>query len=133
MGMVLQQPAIAIQTVLSDTDSPIGLSILNFIMFLGGTVFVTVSQTLLEKQLNVKLSEVVPDIDIKTLTSAGATSLKTLVPADKIDLALNAYSDSMKAIWYLGLAMASAAFIASFGLEWKTVKKVKKETDEDSI
>jgi hypothetical protein len=128
MGLTLQQPAIAIQTVLSESDSPIGLSILNFVMFLGGTVFVTVSQTLLEGQLESKIAKYVPGIDVNTLANSGATNLWNVVPSDKVDLVLSAYNDSMRSIWYLGLGMACFALVTSFGFEWKNVKANKRTT-----
>lgn len=98
------------------------MAILNFIIFLGGSVFVTVSQTLLEDQLNQKLTGIVPDLNAASLTSSSATSLRDLVAPDKLQLALTAYNDSMKSIWYLGLALACVAFVASFGLGWRSVK-----------
>ncbi|KAG5659562.1 hypothetical protein KAF25_002121 [Fusarium avenaceum] len=127
MGLALQQPAIAIQTVLSDSDSAVGLSILNFVNFFGGTIFITVSQSLFQGQLQTKITKYVPDIDIQQLTNSGAAGVKSLVPADKMELVLGAYNDSMKAIWYLGLGLACAALLASFGFEWKTIKTDKKE------
>jgi hypothetical protein len=130
MGLALQQPAIAIQTVLSDSDSAVGLSVLNFVNFFGGTVFITVSQSLLQGQLQTKITKFVPDIDIHQLTNSGATGLKSLVPADKMAVVLGAYNDSMKAIWYLALGMACAAFLLSFGFEWKTVQTDKKKPSE---
>ncbi|WZH47041.1 major facilitator superfamily domain-containing protein [Fusarium acuminatum] len=132
MGLALQQPAIAIQTVLSDSDSAVGLSILNFVNFFGGTIFITVSQSLFQGQLQDKITKYVPDIDIHQLTNSGATGVKSLVPADKMELVLGAYNDSMKAIWYLGLGMACAAFLVSFGFEWRTVKTDKKKPSEES-
>ncbi|EXM15770.1 Tetracycline resistance protein TetA/multidrug resistance protein MdtG [Fusarium oxysporum f. sp. vasinfectum] len=125
MGLTLQQPAIAIQTVLPESDSPIGLSILNFLIFLGGTVFVTVSQTLLEGQLESRIAKYIPGVDINTLANSGATNLWNLVPSDKVDLVLKAYNDSMRSIWYLGLGMGCFALITSFGFEWKNVKAKK--------
>lgn len=122
LGLCLQQPAIAVQTVLSDDDIPIAMSILNFVLSLGGSVFITVSQTLLEQKLGQKLPAIVPGIDITRLASSGATSLRDSVSPDKLDLVLEAYNDSMKSIWYLGLALAGAAFLASLGLEWRSVK-----------
>ncbi|KAF4338224.1 HC-toxin efflux carrier TOXA [Fusarium beomiforme] len=128
MGWVLQQPAIAIQTVLSESDSPIGLSILNFLIFLGGTIFVTVSQTLLEGQLENRIAKYVPGVDINELANSGATNLWKLVPSDKVAVVLNAYNDSMRSIWYLGLGMGCFALITAFGFEWKNVKGNQKTT-----
>jgi len=128
MGLTLQQPAIAIQTVLSESDATIGLSILSFVGFLGGTVFITVAQTLLQGQLENKITKYVPDIDPSQLSNSGAASIRKLVSGDKVDLVLKAYNDSMRSIWYLGLAMGAAAFIVSFGLEWKNVKAAKNKS-----
>ncbi|CAJ0546591.1 Ff.00g012180.m01.CDS01 [Fusarium sp. VM40] len=137
MGLALQQPAIAIQTFLSDSDSAVGLSILNFVNFFGGTIFITVSQSLFQGQLQTKITKYVPDIDIHQLTNSGAAGVKSLVPADKMELVLGAYNDSMKAIWYLGLGLACAALLASFGFEWKTIKtdkkKLSKQPSEDCV
>ena len=134
MGLCLQQPAIAVQAALADNDGDlaVGMSILNFTIFLGGTIFVTVSQTLLEGQLSQKLGKVVPNLNFANLTGSGATSLRKLVPADKLALALKAYNDSMRSIWYLGLALACSAFIFSFGLQWKSVKAKKDAKDAEA-
>ncbi|CAG7554636.1 unnamed protein product [Fusarium equiseti] len=132
MGLTLQQPAIAIQTVLSESDATIGLSILSFIGFLGGTVFITVAQTLLQGQLESKITRYVPDIDPSQLSNSGAASIRKLVSGEKMDLVLKAYNDSMRSIWYLGLAMGAAAFIVSFGLEWKNVKAAKKKSSTEA-
>ncbi|KAM0269014.1 hypothetical protein ACHAPA_004621 [Fusarium lateritium] len=137
MGLALQQPAISIQTVLSDSDTTVGLSILNFVNFFGGTVFITVAQSLFQGQLQTKVTKYVPGIDIHQLTNSGATGLKSLVPADKMEVVLGAYNDSMKAIWYLGLGMACGALLFSFGFEWKTIqtdkKKLSEQPSEDSV
>ncbi|KAF4469583.1 HC-toxin efflux carrier TOXA [Fusarium albosuccineum] len=130
LGLTLQQPAIAIQTVLPESDNPIGLSILNFCNFLGGTIFVTVSQALLEGQLEKKIARYVPGVDIKRLTNSGATNLTTLVPSDKIDMFLNAYNNAMRSIWYLGLGITCVALATSFGVEWKNVKAKKNKTSK---
>ncbi|KAH7245152.1 major facilitator superfamily domain-containing protein [Fusarium tricinctum] len=127
MGLALQQSAIAIQTVLSDSDSAVGLSILNFVNFFGGTIFITVSQSLFQGQLQTKITTYVPDIDIQQLTNSGAAGVKSLVPADKMEVVLGAYNDSMKAIWYLALGLACAALLVSFGFEWRTIKTDKKK------
>ena len=41
----------------------------------------------------------------------------------KLDFVLQVYNDSMRSIWYLGLALACLVFVTSFGFEWKSVKK----------
>ncbi len=130
--MCLQQPAIAIQAVLKEDEISIGTSALNFAVFLGGSILVTVSQTLFEHQLVKRLLEIEPALDPARLTGSGATNLRDLVPPALQNEALRAYNDSMRAIWYLALAVAAVAFCASFGLEWKSVKPKPAESTLDA-
>lgn len=126
LGLVLQQPNIAAQTVLPNSEVSIGLSLLNFLSFLGGTIFVTVSQTLLENRLIEGLKEVIPSLSSSTLADGGATSLRSMVSEDKLPIVLDTYNDSIRSIWYLALSLSCLIFLASFGMEWKSVKKEKK-------
>lgn len=113
--------------MLADSDVTIGLSLLNFISFLGGTTFVTVSQTLLENKLVDGLSGIIPDLDPSTLADGGATSLRSMVSEDKLPAVLDVYNESIRSIWYLGLALSCLIFVASLGMPWMSVKKDKKE------
>jgi hypothetical protein len=128
LGSLLQQPNIAAQTVLPASDVSIGFSLLNFTTFLGGTALVTVSQTLLQNQLSQGLVGLIPNFDPRTVTNAGAAALRDMVSADKLQAVLTVYNDSMRAIWYLTLGLSCLIFLASLGLEWKSVKK---ETEEN--
>lgn len=125
MGLSIQQPNIAVQAVLPEADIAIGTSIVNFFVFLGGTVFVTASQALLESQLARRLRQIAPNLHEDELAGSGATSLADLVPAARLDDARRAYSDSMRSIWYLALALSAMTLVAAFGLEWKSVKEKK--------
>lgn len=126
LGFTLQQPNIAAQTVLSDEDVSVGFSVLNFFSFLSGTVFVTVSQNLLDNSLTSGLGDVVSNFDPATLTGSGATSLRSEVSAQELPEALDIYNDSMRKIWYLTLGLACIILVSSFGMEWKSIKKAKK-------
>ncbi|KAJ3499582.1 hypothetical protein NLG97_g212 [Lecanicillium saksenae] len=126
------QPVIAIQTVLKEEEMPIGTSTLNFAVFLGGSILVTVAQTIFEQQLTRKLLSIEPNLDPSSLSSGSATSLKDLVPAAHQHEALAAYNDSMRAIWYLGLAVSAVAFLGSFGLGWRSVKNDGVAEGEDA-
>lgn len=133
MGLALQQPVIAAQTVLSEKDSTVGLSILSFLGFLSGTVFITVAQTLLQGQLDKKITQYLPNIDSEQLSNSGAASIRKYVTDDNMSLVLDAYNDSMRSIWYLALAMGAASLVIGFAFEWKNVKgdKNKQEAKEE--
>lgn len=39
----------------------------------------------------------------------------------------------MRVIWYIALATAVVALLASFGLEWKSVKEKRDEESEEAV
>lgn len=130
-GMCLQAPNIAAQTVLSKSDAPVGITLVAFIQFLGGTIFVTVSQVLLESRLIKGLDGKVA-LDASAISSGGATSLRSEVPAAELPFVLQVYNDSLTDVWYLALALACLIFLSSWGFEWRSVKTDKQADGEDA-
>lgn len=133
LGMALQQPNVAAQTVMSDEDVAIALSLLNFVNSLGGTIFITTSQTLLESKLVKGLSPIIPNLDASILANGGATTIRSLVTEDQLPIVLDVYNNSMRSIWYLALGMSCLSFLASLGMEWKSVKDKKDETGGEKV
>lgn len=131
--MALQQPNVAAQTVMSDEDVAIALSLLNFVNSLGGTIFITTSQTLLESKLVKGLSPIIPNLDASILANGGATTIRSLVTEDQLPIVLDVYNNSMRSIWYLALGMSCLSFLASLGMEWKSVKDKKDETGGEKV
>ncbi|KAL9109898.1 MAG: hypothetical protein Q9227_005421 [Pyrenula ochraceoflavens] len=131
LGLTLQQPNIAAQTVLPDSDASIGFSVLAFISFAGGTVFVAVSQILLENKLIQGLKGVIPNLDSSTLADGGATTLRNMVSKDKLPIVLDVYNDSIRSIWDVALGLACLIFLASLGMEWKSVKEKKNKAESE--
>lgn len=132
-GLCLQAPNIAAQTVLSQRDAAIGITVLQFVNFLGGSIFVTVAQTLLTNKLVTNLSSAIPGFDTSVIASGGAASVRDTVSADQLPIVLEVYNDSMKSIWYLALGLSTLIFVASWGLEWKSVKKGTKKDASSTL
>lgn len=114
---------------MSDDDVPVALSLLNFINFFGGTITVSLSQTLLQSKLINGLGQVIPDLDASTLVNAGAGALRGKVSEDKLPLVIQVYNDSMRSIWYLILGLACLSMVGSLLMEWKSVKAKKAGAD----
>lgn len=115
-----------------------GIAILSLFNFLGASIFVAVGQALLQNKLVKKLEPILPNLDPSTLANAGATTFRTTVPKDQRPAVLDAYNDSIRSIWYLGVGLACLVFLASWGMEWKSVKKQKtninqQEKDEEDV
>lgn len=123
MGLTLVQPNNAVQTVLSREDIPVGITIITFAQFFGGAIFVTVCQAVLSSTLRVQLRNKIPGLDIAKLSQTGATDLSQLVSIDELPVLLTVYNEALVNVFYCALAMSCAAFIASFFLEWKTMRK----------
>ena len=117
---------------MSQNDMSIALSLLNFVNFLGSTIFITVSQTLLETKLVEKLGSIIPNLDASTLANGGATSLRNMVSADMLPVVLDIYNESMRSIWYLALGLSCLGLLASLAMPWKSVKAKKDKDGENA-
>lgn len=94
---------------------------------MGGTIFVTLSQTLLQTKLTSGLAKALPGFDTKSLSNGAATAIRN-VPSDQLPIVLKVYNDSTRSIWYLAIGLAGLAFLASIGMEWKSLKAENKKT-----
>ncbi|KAJ5123313.1 hypothetical protein N7448_009410 [Penicillium atrosanguineum] len=117
----------AAQTVPFQQDAPVGFSILTFLQVLGGTIFVTVSKTLLETRLMESLDGKAR-LNSSANAHGGVKSLRNQVSKDQLEFVLRVYDDSLSSIFYLNLTLSCMIFVASFGFEWKSVKKNEKKT-----
>lgn len=125
LGCVLQVPNIAVQTVLPKDQVAIGISLLAFVQFLGGSIFVTVCQNLLQNKLVEGLLDKIPNFDPAAVSGQGATDFRNLVSADELPLVLDVYNGSLKSIWYVGLGLSCLILLGSLGFEFRSVKKQK--------
>jgi hypothetical protein len=122
MGMSLAQCNNAAQTVLSPADLPIGITIINFGNFVGGTIFVSICQSILSSTLQSQLAQKIPDLDVSSVLHAGATDLMKLIPPEQLPFLHAAYNKGIVNVWYCTLGVSAFAFLGSWFVEWKSVK-----------
>jgi hypothetical protein len=122
MGMSLSQCNNAAQTVLSRKDIAIGITIINFGNFVGGTIFVSICQGILSSTLQSKLGQQIPGLDVSSISSSGATDLSKLVPPSQLQVLQAAYNKGINNVFYCALGVAGFVFVASWFVEWKSVK-----------
>ncbi|CUS13800.1 unnamed protein product [Tuber aestivum] len=127
IGLCMQQPMIAAQTVLKIEDVPTGTAVIVFFQTLGGALFISVGQNVFSNKLVAGLSESLPNIDPVAILNTGATSLKSTFPADMQPAILKAYNHALIECFYPAVAMSVVGVIASFGVEWASVKGKKVE------
>ena len=124
LGLGQQQASVAAQTVLARKDVPTGASLMMFCQTLGGAVFISVGNNLLDTKLQTGLAGI-PGIDSGAVVNTGATDLRTMVPAGVLPQILKVYNTALQETFYLITAVACATIVGSLAMEWKSVKKEK--------
>ena len=130
VGFGMQQALIAAQTVLHINDVPIGTSVINFSLTLGGALFISVGQNIFTNRLLTNLQNTVPNTPPELVLKTGATSLQAAL--EKIDPSsvggvLSAYNDAITQTFYVSVAMSCLSIFGALGMEWRSVKGKKKE------
>jgi MFS family permease len=129
MGMCFQAPNLAAQTVLSRKDASIGVSLMFFGQLLGGAIFTSVGQNVLNNKLLQRLAHV-PGFNASTITNSGATSLTQLSPRLR-SVILPAYNDALSYVFTVGLAIGCCSIIGALTMEWISVKNKKPAADAE--
>lgn len=123
MGLTFQAPNLAAQTVLPNHDVPIGTSLMFFSQLLGGSIFISVGQNVLNNELVKHLSGVA-GFDPASILDAGATTLTHLAEPLKTTV-LVAYNESLRTVFQVGLVMTCLTILGGATLEWRSVKSKK--------
>ncbi|KAF5604682.1 major facilitator superfamily transporter [Fusarium pseudocircinatum] len=129
LGLGMQTSGLAVQATLSKDDIPIGISITFFAQQLGGAIFVSVGQTVLNGLLAKHLSDI-PNLTPKKIVDAGATELNKIVPAEYMPLVKDAYNIAITRIFFVSLALTLAQLICALGVEWKSIKPKAESSPE---
>ncbi|KAJ7617128.1 major facilitator superfamily domain-containing protein [Roridomyces roridus] len=130
VGLGLQQPIMAAQTVLSLADVPTGTSVVMFMQTLGGSLFISVGQNVFTNKLVAGLKRDVPGVDPAIVLNTGATSLQGVVAAVDVSLlpaVLEVYNLALVNAFYVSVAMGALSIFGSLAMEWKSVKGRKVE------
>jgi hypothetical protein len=122
IGLGMQQPLIAVQTILDISDVPIGTSVIIFVQTLGGALFVSIGQNVFTNKLVEGLVTYASNIDPSIILSTGATSIQSNVANDVLPGVILAYNNALTQSLLVGAAMAATTIIGSLSIEWKSVK-----------
>ena len=126
----METPNIAVQTVVGLRDIPVASAITLFFNQAGGTTFLAVGQAVLLNNLLPQMQALNPNLTISDLLRAGAIELKQLVTNADVSEVLLAYARSLNAAFHVAVAMAVAAVLMAFGVEWKSVKRRESKNGE---
>lgn len=132
-GLASQAPNLAAQTVLSKQDIATGTSLMFFSQLLGGAIFVSVGQNVLNNELLKRFASVL-GFRPESIQTGGAISLTNL-PKSVRRTSLVAYNESLRQVFRVGLVLACVSILGALAMEWRTVKKdlVKQKDPEDDF
>lgn len=111
------------------------MSVLVFTQNLGGAIFVAFAQAIFTNSLRQTIPKAVPSVSPDAIIAAGPNNMRKLVPADRLENLLGAYSTSIDHVLFLGLGIAVAALLISSMMGWKDIRKkdgMNESTDRQS-
>lgn len=127
VGIGFEGGIIVAQKAVPPPSISIAISVVSFAMTLGGTIFLSISQAVFNHGMLRGVAELAPQVDGQLLLKNGATEIKTLLASMEqeqfIRPVLRAYAEGTRAVFWLVMACAIAAFGAACGLRWRSLKK----------
>ena len=131
VGACFQIPMTAVQTVLAQEDIPIGSASIFFFQNLGGSLFISVAQSVFENGLVQYIQVHAPDIAPPIILDAGATQIRNVLmqigKSGELKTVVAAYMSGLRDAYRVTLALTLGAFVSSLFLEWKSVKHARDE------
>ncbi|OJJ48314.1 hypothetical protein ASPZODRAFT_130293 [Penicilliopsis zonata CBS 506.65] len=126
-GSVMQMPLTAVQSFLPANQVAIATSSIFFTQYFGGTVFLSVAETIMDNSLPSALHKYAPNANVEAIVAAGATAFRTVT--DKADLpgVLLAFNLAITRTFYLAAAGGCIAFVSSFGMGWQKIENSPKK------
>lgn len=130
IGMGMQQPMIAVQTVLAIDDVPIATSLVVFMQTLGAAVFVAAAQAVFGNTLITNLEKQLPpgsSLNPENILGAGATHIYSTVPPPLQRPVMQAFNDAITRVYIVSICASSLTLFGSLAMEWRSVKKRQKD------
>ncbi|PQE13819.1 putative DHA14-like major facilitator ABC transporter protein [Rutstroemia sp. NJR-2017a BBW] len=120
-GFGWQQPILIAQTMLPAAEVPTGTSLTTVCKLLGGTIFVSVAESLYSSKMRDLFIERLPQLDPGLLASEGSVELREKVGKVLLPTLISCYNDALKQVWWLLLGLSAASLIGALGIEWRSV------------
>lgn len=123
VGLGIQGPQIALQTVLSIDDVSSGGAVLNFGSGMGSALWICASATLFQGRLYDEIHASSPGTNVTVVTEAGLSRLRELIGPEKLGSVLAGYENAVIQTLYIPLGLALLTAVGSLATERKSIKK----------
>ena len=128
LGAGFGLPQLAVQTVISKSDVPVGTTLCNFFFALGGTLCVSAAQAIFQNELIAGIHKRLPSLNPGLLLNVGATEIRGVLLKENLESTLSdvlaSYVQGIRGVLRLTLACAVFAFLIACCWPWNSVKRV---------
>ncbi len=122
------------QTVLDGPDISVGTALTIFMQTISGALFMSVGANVLQGRIIAGLEEIVPQVDPEVVFDAGAAglvaSMEKVYP-QYVSGIVEAYGRALQAVFLIFVVTSSLSVLGAVVVEWKSVKKNKKQQATD--
>lgn len=125
IGIGIQSPQFAAQTVLDAKEVSIGIAIVAFGQGIGPAIMVTAAQTIFQSRLKTDLQQVAAGVNATTIENLGLSGLRQQIGGDALKRALLGYDEAVTQTLYLPVALTCLMLLGAVGMEWRSVKQKK--------
>ena len=123
VGLGLQSPSFAVQTVLSSQDVSIGTAIVGFGGGMGSALWIVASATLFDNRLVTEIEKYSPATNATGLEAAGLSELRNYIGSQHLKAALTGYDRAVDQTLYLPMALGILTLVGTLGMELRSMKK----------
>lgn len=117
-----RKPVLSVQKYLPQQDVAVATAVLVFAQYLGSSIYLTAADTLLNTELEDKISSAAPTVNASAIIAAGATAFRKLVPSNLLAVILEAYADCISDTFYIATGLASVSILTASGMWWRERK-----------
>lgn len=139
VGLGMMVPNLTAQTVLDGKDVQIGVALTLLHQLLGGAIFVSVGQNVLDTSLVQGLKKVAKgSLTPADIVNTGATELRRIVPHANLPAVLVVYNQAVRNVFVVCICLTCLSFLGAVTLEWRSVKgkqgpTQRKGSDEEEV
>lgn len=119
-GVMQQVPYTAIAHACPPKMIPIAMSLVVFGQYIGGSIFLSLSNVVFNSSLKSSLAKYAPYANATAIIAAGASSsnVRLIVPPDQLDGVIKAYSVGIRDVFWLATGCAGCLFSTAFFVGW---------------
>lgn len=122
VGVVIQIPATAAQSVVASSDlAPVSAMIL-FFQTIGGAIWVSAAQAGFINRLVEALPRTAPGVDPGMVIATGATELRQVFDPSQVEGIIEAYMEGLRTPFIISIACAGVAVILAAAPRWERIK-----------